>query len=412
MNKRSKQLWSLAAGAVLLLLGQIPSAMAASFRGLGYLPGGSFSSSASDVSADGSVVVGSASSGTAPGQSEAFRWSAETGMVGLGDLPGSFFRSNGYGVSDDGLVVVGESLGTSGIEAFRWSAETGMVGLGDLPGGYFTSSALGVSADGSVVVGQGSSFIGPNGNSGEAFRWSAETGMVSLGDLPGGSFYSFATDVSADGSVVVGGGSSASRGEAFRWSTQTGMIGLGELPSGNNSFANAISADGSVVVGTAASGTTSGQNEAFRWSAQTGMVGLGDLPGSVFRSGASDVSANGSVVVGQGFSTLGFEAFIWDKVNGMRSLQNVLTNDFGLDLRGWRLSRAAGISADGLTIVGSAYNPSNRNEAWIAQLDAQTVQPVPEPSTLLGSVLLMGFGAFFQRRQQRQAKKLGLYCKN
>ena len=38
-----------------------------------------------------------------------------------------------------------------------------------------------------------------------------------LGDLPGGSFYSTAYGVSADGSVVVGLSGSASGPEAFRW---------------------------------------------------------------------------------------------------------------------------------------------------------------------------------------------------
>jgi probable HAF family extracellular repeat protein len=60
-----------------------------------------------------------------------------------------------------------------------------MVGLGDLVGGTFDSTARGTSANGSIVVGQSSSV---NGN--EAFRWTQTTGMVGLGDFPGGSFFS------------------------------------------------------------------------------------------------------------------------------------------------------------------------------------------------------------------------------
>src|SRR3990172_1963430 len=86
------------------------------------------------------------------------------------------------------------------------------LGLGDLPGERFESEAHAVSADGTVVVGYGTS---PAGN--EAFRWTAATGMVALGDLPGGSSTSFGFGVSADGSVIVGRGSSASGPEAFRW---------------------------------------------------------------------------------------------------------------------------------------------------------------------------------------------------
>ena len=97
---------------------------------------------------------------------------------------------------------------------------------------------------------------------------------------------------------------------------------------------------------------------------------------------ANDVSADGSVVVGYSRSSfpggmddpLGtptIEAFIWDATNGMRSLQDVLTNDFGLGstLAGWTLTQATAISADGLTIVGLGFNPDGRNEAWIATID-------------------------------------------
>lgn len=170
-------------------------AQAASFQGLGFLPGGSFSRSfAHGVSADGSVVVGESSSVNSP--AEAFRWIQGTGMVGLGFLPGGGpsanlnAGSNALGISADGSVVVGYSNipnvngGYGGYEAFRWTQATGMVGLGDLPGGIFDSKATGVSADGSVVVGNGTGFYGT------AFRWTQATGMVGLGYLPGGGYLS------------------------------------------------------------------------------------------------------------------------------------------------------------------------------------------------------------------------------
>ncbi len=65
--------------------------------------------------------------------------------------------------------------------------------------GGFGSVAQAVSADGSVVVGTGASAFGT-----EAFRWTADDGMVGLGDLPGGGFFSAASGMSADGSTVVG----------------------------------------------------------------------------------------------------------------------------------------------------------------------------------------------------------------
>ncbi len=45
------------------------------------------------------------------------------------------------------------SSSASGTEGVRWTQETGIVGLGDLPGGGFLRQASTVSADGSVLEG-------------------------------------------------------------------------------------------------------------------------------------------------------------------------------------------------------------------------------------------------------------------
>ncbi len=347
----------------------------ATFMGLGVLPGGLAASAPTGISADGSVVVGTSHSNTGR---EAFRWTADGGMVGLGELPGPEFQTMATGVSADGSVIVGERITawSGGGKAFRWTQGNGMVGLGDLPEGVHNSKAYGVSADGSVIV--GNSFVGPNSYMGsmEAFRWSSDGGLVGLGDLPGGDLHSSVGDVSADGSVVVGKSLSASGMEAFRWTSDGGMVGLGDLPGGSFlSRATGVSADGSVVVG-------NGRNvlgyEAFRWTLGGGMVGLGDLPGGAFSSVATGVSADGSVVVGSS----GGAAFIWDEINGMQSLEDLLM-DLGADLTGWDEISVSGISADGRVIMGVGSHVGTYHEAWRA-----TLQPVPEPAT----VLLIGSG--------------------
>ncbi len=90
-------------------------------------------------------------------------------------------------------------------------------------------------------------------------------------------------------------------------------------------------------------------------------------------------------MVGFSSSASGLEAFIWDQSNGMRNLRDVPVGDFGLDLTGWTLSIANGISVNGLTIVGQGTNPNGNTEARIAV--------VPEPATLtllaLGSLTLL-----------------------
>lgn len=128
-------------------------------------------------------------------------------MIGLGDLPGGDAYSAANGVSANGSVIVGQATSASGSEAFRWTTGSGMVGLGDLPGGDFQSEASDVSSDGSVVVGRGFTALGF-----EAFVWNAASGMRSIREvieptvgaaLNGWSLQS-ATAVSSDGRTVVG----------------------------------------------------------------------------------------------------------------------------------------------------------------------------------------------------------------
>ena len=384
-----KKLAMILAVAGLMLAGSDSArAVVPNFQGLGYLPDGGKDSVAWGISGDGSVAVGEAQ--PASGWGAAFRWTAASQMVGLGDLPGGINFNVAQDASTDGSVIVGCAATDPDewyLEAFRWTA-SGMVnlgGLGQTSDYNFISEARAVSDDGSVVVGQGYSTSGY-----EAFRWTA-SGMVGLGDLSGGDFASAAYGVSGDGLVVVGEGTSGSGYEAYRRTT-SGMVGLGDLSGGDfESAAYGASADGSVIVGY---GTSASGMEAFRWTA-SGMVGLSDLPGGVFGSIAYDVSADGSVVVGAAnldmyIGELG-EAFIWDADNGMRSLKDVLT-DCGLDLSGWVLLSANGISADGLTIAGEGYSPSGYfREAWIAT--------VPEPGTM--ALLGLGGGLALLRRRRK-----------
>ena len=398
----SKLLW-VATGTILSILSPQTSAGAATFNGLGDLPGGIFLSGGITISNDASAVAVAGTSLSADGPTgEAFRWTEATGIVGLGDLPGGNFFSAAFGISADGSIVVGASISAasasaqppqSQTEAFRWTAETGIVGLGDLEGGEFSSFGFKISGDGSVIVGDSDSTLGR-----QAFRWTAETEMQALGDLEGGEFSSVASSVSADGAVIVGSGTQDLGTEAFRWTEQTGLVGLGDLQGGNFfSRASDVSSDGLVVVGRSASTNSSLEGfpitdqrgtEAFRWTVETGMVGLGDLPGGNFFSRAFAVSGDGSIVIGLSESELGQEAFIWDNINGMRSLTDVLTNEFSLDLSDWTNLVARDISDDGLSITGFGVNPDGRTEAWVVSLATEPT-PVPEPTFGWGLLALV-----------------------
>jgi uncharacterized membrane protein len=199
--------------------------------GLGDLPGGEQSSSATAVSADGSTVVGSS---WGEDWLQPFRWTAEDGMTPLGLLPGATSpRGKAWDVSADGLAVVGAVSSSHGwSEAFRWTPESGLQGLGDFPGGHFDSHAYAISADGKTIVGTGM-VEGPQGN--RAFVWDETHGMRRVEQLladagihqPRLALWS-ATGVSANGRVIVGWGVETSDTGAA--GTVAWRLDLGPIP--------------------------------------------------------------------------------------------------------------------------------------------------------------------------------------
>jgi len=304
------------------------------------------------VSGDGSIAVGSTGGF---GSYELFIASGSTAGVLPSFPPGA--SNEGRGISADGLVVIGTStLGTT--RAAVWPTGGTPFLLrdenGDLP--TATTLPLDLSGDGSVIVGQGN--FGNGGS--EAFRWTAETGMVGIGDLDGGGFQSVANGVSNDGSVVVGSGATDMGGEAFRWTAETGMVGLGRFPGGTTaSGAYGISGDGSVIVGHAGVPGSGIQRVPVRWTASHGWEELGLFPPeeqpNTARSGqATGASYDGSVIVGDALALAnGNKAFFWTEATGLRSLQQFLLDEGVTAIENWKLSSAF-ISDNGRYIVGIA----------------------------------------------------------
>lgn len=346
----------------------LPSAYGqASFQNVGSLDGHTFFSQAYDVSEDGSVVVGKSFSSAGM---EAFRWTSDSGIIGLGDLAGRDVYSQALSVSADGSVVIGMGKVcsfTSVDQGFHWTFDRGLIGLNDPPGGCFFSQAQTVSADGSVVVGWRFS-----GLTREATRWTINGGMVGLGTLAG-STTSRAWGVSPDGTVVVGDSSTSLGSEAFLWTSEDGMVGLGQLPGSNSSSARYVSPDGSTVVGR--SWFPFRESEVFRWTSGGGMVSLGVLESLKIDTNDFTETPQGVLVVGTNFlrddrGRLSIkEAFIWTEASGIQSLKTVLESH-GLDLTGWTLEDANGISDDGTIIAGTGMNPAGFFEGFIAVLPA------------------------------------------
>lgn len=86
-----------------------------------------------------------------------------------------------------------------------------------------------VSGDGSVVVGHAKSSVNTR-----AFRWTAATGRLPVGNSTAYTHFDYADDVSGDGSVIVGRGYINGQVGAVRWTQSEGIVSLGELPDGSD----------------------------------------------------------------------------------------------------------------------------------------------------------------------------------
>ncbi len=119
------------------------------FQGLGFISGGYPEYDMVAVSANGSVAIGYNRTSYCRFcrlvHGQAFRWTAVDGMQGLGFINGGGPRpdSSATGLSADGSVVVGRSTYSNAPsstffpneQAFRWTTATGMQGLGFINGG-------------------------------------------------------------------------------------------------------------------------------------------------------------------------------------------------------------------------------------------------------------------------------------
>lgn len=331
-----------------------PALAGATFTPLGDLPGGNHASSSWAVSDDGRVVAGASVTDVGP---QAFRW--EQCVLGpLEPLPASDGSSTAWGLSADGSIVVGSAgILSSQSRAVRWVNGT-IEELGGAPPEYPKSAARATSADGSVIVGQ---VVTADGHSARGIRWEGESAEL-LATLPSYAF-SHPAAITRDGLEVLGyvGGSTYPT-QAVIWEGGT-AYGLGGITSSSNTRAAAASDEGTVV-GTVAEDRT----QAYRWTSSTGFVPLGDLEGGYLWSRAYAITADGAVVVGSGYSDAGTEAVIWDDT-GIHRFQELLENQYGLELPGWQLEVLHDISADGNYIVGDGINPDGDAEAFLVSLD-------------------------------------------
>ena len=126
----------------------------------------------------------------------------------------------------------------------------------------------------------------------------------------------------------------------------------------------AITADGSIITG----GNLG--NQAFRWDADSGnAVGIGNLPGFNFSSSGTDITDDGTRIVG--FSGFGFDrdGFIWHEESGIeRMLDWAIDNDVE-NMGGWTdIMIASVVSADGNIIAGWGSGPDGFIQGFVIDL--------------------------------------------
>ncbi len=256
---------------------------------------------AQSASEDGSVIIGRGRL-TTTNEWMAWRWTEAGGFEQLGDLPGGGVDSDARDISADGTIIVGSARDATIYRAAYWTEVAGWVILPDLPGGHLGAGAHAISPSGQFIVGGSNSANNAFPGHLEATRWTNFASPIGLGDLPGASFNSTALAVSADGSVIAAACSvPGSAPPVGVWTLATGMVAIG------GGIATDISADGTIIVGRHTPGSGSA-NRACIWVNGVGPrllttvlsqdYGI-DTTGWIFEE-ALAVSYDGQVIVGRG----------------------------------------------------------------------------------------------------------------
>ncbi len=347
------------------------------FWGIGFLPGGEWSSAA-DVSADGRVVIGTAQVRSDAWEAGTVRWTGAHGLELLSlPLPSPRYDF-GTCVSADGEVIVGILDRGSERTGYRWSNAIGFEELDHLPGINIETIGAAVSFDGTVVAGASLVQSEDGTTRYQACQWTAD-GLSPIGHASSAANWSVATGVSADGKVIVGaandldddGFGNRSFGP-YRWTLESGIVGLGWLrPDHRFGHAFAISSNRLVIVGSTWSERD--DEEGFRWTANDGMISLGAPPVGVRGVRPYDISSDRAVITGFWSvvideHTVNNGSFLWTTDRGLCEFQQAIRDECLPGVSGWSDILVTAVADDSRTFVGQARNPQGLEEGWVARL--------------------------------------------
>jgi probable HAF family extracellular repeat protein len=233
-------------------------------------------------------------------------WTEATDWTDLGSPHATgceFDIAGAFDISADGAVVVGLAWNGCSADAFRWTANTGIVSLQVLgtPSNENPPSnrATVISDDGRIAAG----FAQNGAVDRSPAVWSADgTGFMLTPenfDEPGEVLA-----IDGDGHTLAG----QLGNDGFVWTVGTGVVRLARTPNALPSepmFPNAMTADGALVFGGVGS-SFFGIPTAFVWSTDAGTRVLGEvaaaagiaIPANIVLSNVSGVSADGTVLLG------------------------------------------------------------------------------------------------------------------
>ncbi len=341
---------------------------------------------ATDISADGSVVVGNTQ-----GDYETFRWTEEAGMVplGLATVPVLGGGAGTPDVSADGTKVsatilsMDSTYGTQGL----WTLGSGWQELmppappdGGILGSFY-GSAWGLSYDGGTVVGYYQYHPGEPDGAARASYWTAATGVVGIGTA---GVQGRANDANEDGTVVVGWvASPVGVWQPTVW-VDGAMTILNETPI--LSEASVANPAGTILAGQTYSDLLSHRvATVWRWngSAWDEEV-LGALSGTFANYGTvypHDMTPDGSMIVGyNAFDWSQSTGFIWTEETGMVDVEDYLSDNGITVPTSYNIRSLTGMSDDGTVMVGcgSETFPPYYGKWFIIRSTATSIAEEPD----------------------------------
>jgi len=302
-------------------------------------------------------------------------------VIWLNGVPQTYDATGRYineRISGNGLVTSGYNPDQQAKNTIIWTAATGSFLVADRSPTEIATGSAAIDSSGTYfAVNTGtydpnSTFISRNIT---AYRWTIAGGYQSLGSF-GPTWAMRGNGISGDGTIIVGEADDRSvsptelfveNRAAFRWSVTGGLSRLSDLSStpgvglGTHSSARGISRDGSTIVGE--SRGSDGFVQAVYWRSNS-ITGLGFLPGLVptgtgttapGSTHALAANADGSIIVGSASGVANDRAWRWTAASGMQDL-NLFATNAGLNLNGFVLTDAVGVSDNGQFITGNSFN--------------------------------------------------------